>query len=61
MLLWLGDWLGWLGWYALVLGGWWGWWRAHQRATRLDRELTRMAHSLRYPDRSTGQADRPKA
>jgi hypothetical protein len=52
MLAWLWDWLGWLGWYALVLGGWWGWFRAHQRAGRLDRELTRLAHALRYTDRS---------
>jgi hypothetical protein len=48
MLGWLLDWGWWLGWYAVVAGGWLAWWRAHQRANRLDRELTVMAQSLRY-------------
>jgi hypothetical protein len=52
MLTWIWDWLLWLGWYALVLGGWLAWFRAHARAERLDRELTRLAHSLHYTDRA---------
>lgn len=50
------DWGLWLGWYALVLGGWWGWWRAHRRAQRLDRELTRLAYSLRYTQKTRTDA-----
>jgi hypothetical protein len=52
MLAWVWDWLWWLAWYALVAGGWLAWFRAHQRAERLDRELTVMANALRYRERS---------
>jgi hypothetical protein len=53
MLTWIWEWLWWLGWYALVLGGWFAWVRAHLRAERLERDLTHMAHSLRYRERTT--------
>jgi hypothetical protein len=52
MLAWLWDGLLWLAWYGVVVGGWLAWFRAHQRAERLDRELTAMAHALRYRERS---------
>lgn len=45
---WLLDWLWWLAWYGLVAGGYLCWWKAHCRANRLNRELTRLAYSLRY-------------
>jgi hypothetical protein len=52
MLAWAWDWLWWLAWYAVVAGGWLAWFRAHQRAERLDRELTVMANALRYRERT---------
>lgn len=45
------NWLLWAGWYALVAGGWLCWFAAHQRAERLRKELTVMAHSWRYATR----------
>lgn len=51
MIRWLSAWLLTVGWYALLAGGWVCWFKAHQRAERLDRELTVMASSLRYTTR----------
>lgn len=51
MLGWLLDWLLWLLWWALVCGGWYGWLRARYQVRRLESELTRLAHALRYARR----------
>lgn len=48
MLRWLWNTLWSVGWYVVLVSGWVCWARARLRVHQGERELTRLAHALRY-------------